>query len=259
LRLAAQLHSTPRSAGPAPDPRSSDDDLKNRVRRFYDAQSRVYDTDHHVAYAGGQYFVRLVARDLKRHLSPHNRVLEIGCGTGMFSGPIQGAAGLVVSSDFSPGMLACAKARNPHAILVVADAEQLPFKDGVFDGVAGVNTFSYYQQKTRALREIDRVLKRPGKVVLYDMNLLNPLWFIYPLADKRHRLYFRHLAQSNRFFWRLLVRDSRFRLKELREFFWIPFGSPPWLVDLLKPLDWLLTRLPVIKHFGSRLILVLEK
>lgn len=235
------------------------DDLKSQVRRFYDAQSSVYETAHHVAYAGGQYFVRLFTADIARHIAPSDRVLEIGCGTGMFSGAIRQAAKVVVSSDISPGMIACSRAKSPEAALVVADAEQLPFKEGVFDCAVGVNTFSYYQHKAKALRELDRVLKSPGKVILYDMNLLNPMWYLYPLLDKRHRLYFRQLSQSNRFWLRQLVADSRFRLKKIEEFFWFPYFSPGWFVTLFKPLDELLTRLPGWKRFGSRLILICEK
>jgi ubiquinone/menaquinone biosynthesis C-methylase UbiE len=239
--------------------RSDSSVLKEEVRRFYDAQSTVYETAHHVAYAGGQYFVRRLASDILNHISPGDRVLEIGCGTGVFSRAIGGPAGALVSSDISLGMLKCARAKNPAALLVVADAEQLPFKNGVFDCVAGVNTFSYFQNKARALSEADRVLKSPGRIVVYDMNLLNPLWYLYPIFDKRHRLYFRQLSRSNRFWLRQLVSESGLRLERLDEFFWIPYGSPAWLVSLLRPLDWLLTHLPGWKHFGSRLTLVCEK
>ena len=235
------------------------DDLKRQVTDFYDRQSSVYDKAHHVDYAGGQYFVQIVAADITKYVSPADRVLEIGCGTGMFTAGFRRASKEVISTDISSGMIDMARNRIPEGNFSVADAENLPFEDNSFDCVVGVNTFSYFQNKHRAVAEITRVLKTPGKLVLYDMNLLNPLWFIYPLFDKRHRLYFRQLSQSNRLWLSHLVRDSRLHLREIREFYWLPFSTPPVMVRLLKPMDGVLNHIPLIRYFGSRIKLVADK
>lgn len=233
--------------------------LKARVTEFYNAQSAVYDKAHHVAYAGGQYFVYLVATDVRKYIAPSGRMLEIGCGTGEFSEGFRRAAGEVISTDISSGMISMARAKIPEGDFMVADAERLPFADESFDCVAGVNTFSYFQNKHLAMSEIYRVLKTPGKLVLYDMNLLNPLWCIYPIFDRRHRLYFRQLMQSNRLWLSHLVRDSKLELQEVREFYWIPFSTPSPIVTIIKPLDRAAGHIPVVRYFGSRIKLVAAK
>jgi SAM-dependent methyltransferase len=62
-----------------------------------------------------------------------------------------------------------------HAIFrhtdVVADAHQLPFADGVFDAVVTFNTFEHLYDPTQAAREVYRVLKPGGKVVLHTAFL----------------------------------------------------------------------------------------
>jgi SAM-dependent methyltransferase len=65
---------------------------------------------------------------------------------------------------------------------LIADVHRLPFADGVFDAVIALNAFEHYRDPQRAAREIYRML-RPGGRVLIHTAFLQPLhespWHFY--------------------------------------------------------------------------------
>jgi ubiquinone/menaquinone biosynthesis C-methylase UbiE len=99
------------------------------------------------------------------------RILEIGAGTGK-NLPLHPAGSTVVASDLSAGMLARAGAKAAGATgtvrFVVTDAEDLAFKDGVFDSVVATCVFCSVPDPVRGLREARRVLRPKGRVVLLE-------------------------------------------------------------------------------------------
>jgi ubiquinone/menaquinone biosynthesis C-methylase UbiE len=99
------------------------------------------------------------------------RILEVGTGTGK-NLPLHPAGATVVATDLSAGMLARAKAKaagaTGNARFVVTDAEDLAFKDGVFDRVVATCVFCSVPDPVRGLREAGRVLRPRGRVVLLE-------------------------------------------------------------------------------------------
>lgn len=102
-------------------------------------------------------------------VSPGQRVLDIGCGTGTLLRVLAdavGPAGLAVGADLSPAMLAVARDRiAPVAAqtrLVLLDATvHLPLRDASFDAVCAFGLFQELPTPRAALEELHRVL-RPG-------------------------------------------------------------------------------------------------
>ena len=74
-------------------------------------------------------------------LGPGRVVLEIGCGTGCFTGPLAATGATLVAVDLSETLLGQARAAGsaPGARLAAADVETLPFPDAAFHGVVGVS------------------------------------------------------------------------------------------------------------------------
>jgi ubiquinone/menaquinone biosynthesis C-methylase UbiE len=107
------------------------------------------------------------------------RVLDVGCGTGtlaMVARRRVGASGSVCGIDPSPQMIARARQKAAHRNLEVdfqvGVIEQLPFPDRSFDVV--LSTFMMHhlpdELKRRGLKEIARVLKPGGRLLVVDMN-----------------------------------------------------------------------------------------
>jgi ubiquinone/menaquinone biosynthesis C-methylase UbiE len=93
------------------------------------------------------------------------RVLDLGCGTGVFLRAAADRGAKVVGLDAAEGLLAVARERVPEADLHAGDMQDLPFGDDGFDVVTGFSSLFFADDMTRALSEACRVCK-PGGTVL---------------------------------------------------------------------------------------------
>jgi SAM-dependent methyltransferase len=93
------------------------------------------------------------------------RVLDLGCGTGVFLRAAADRGAKVVGLDAAEGLLAIARERVPEADLHAGDMQDLPFGDDGFDVVTGFSSLFFADDMTRALSEACRVTK-PGGIVL---------------------------------------------------------------------------------------------
>ena len=90
-------------------------------------------------------------------LGAGQRVLEVGCGSGVFLRAAADRGASVVGLDASETLIELARARVPEAELVVGDMQFLPYDDDTFDLVAGFNSFFFAADMVAALREAGRV------------------------------------------------------------------------------------------------------
>lgn len=151
----------------------------NLIRRTYDARAPLYNAIVRVLSFGGDSEYRraaVQALDLK----PGDRVLDIGCGTGLNFRNIAkavGPTGFVVGTDLSHGMLREVEAR-PNLRLVQAAASQEVFKPGTFDAILSTYVISTILDE-EILGPLCRALKPGGRLVIAD-DSLPPGWFIGP-------------------------------------------------------------------------------
>lgn len=112
-------------------------------------------------------------------LAPGESVLDVGCGTGTLAIAAKreiGSTGSVYGVDASTEMIARARAKAKKRHLDVAFenavAEALPFPDARFDVVLSTIMLHHLPRKARqqAAREIRRVLKPGGRVVIVDFQ-----------------------------------------------------------------------------------------
>ncbi len=104
-----------------------------------------------------------------QHLQPHTEgtYLEIGCGTGNYTIALQEKGFHLIGIDPSVEMLSKAQERNKDITWQQGKAESLELQDNSIDGIFGFLTIHHWSDMQRGFREISRVLKPNGKVVLF--------------------------------------------------------------------------------------------
>jgi ubiquinone/menaquinone biosynthesis C-methylase UbiE len=188
-------------------------------------------------------------------------LLEIGCGTGLFSGKMHEATGAqIVATDISDDLLAVARQEHPEILFVMDDAMNMSFPDKTFDGVFG-SSIVHHLDANRSMKEVFRVLKPHGRVVFAEPNMLNP----------------QILVQKNVPFIKRMLGDSpnetaivRWRMKRLmEEIGFINVRIFPY--DFLHPytpgfmsvfVNWLgriLEKLPIVREIAGSVIIYGEK
>jgi len=95
---------------------------------------------------------------------PGITVLDLCCGAGLIAGEAAARGAIASGLDFSPAMLAEARAVNPALHFAEGDAEAMPFPDASFDAVVSSFGIHHVPRPERALAEAFRVL-RPGGVL----------------------------------------------------------------------------------------------
>ncbi len=99
--------------------------------------------------------------------------LEVGVGTGRFAKPL----GVQYGIDPSLQMLKIAKSLGIKAVKAVG--EHIPFKNKTFDYCLMVTTICFLEDPKKALKEIYRVLKENGKVLIGFIDKNSPVGKFY--------------------------------------------------------------------------------
>jgi ubiquinone/menaquinone biosynthesis C-methylase UbiE len=139
---------------------------------------------------GSLSFIRIIEwRDILRLLRPQKgeKILDVACGDGALSLKIAKRGCQVHGMDMSTyqtkraNILGC----KQDCHFLIADAEQLPYKSGSFNKIVCSSSLEHFSDDVKALREMNRVLKINGIVVLTTDSLS------YPMEDylkKKHTI-----------------------------------------------------------------------
>jgi len=137
------------------------------IKRIYAYYSRVYDfIFKRWFFPRQQYAIQAL------HISPGQRVLDLGVGTG-FSLPLYPRHARVIGVDLSSKMLHEARKkvlreRLPHVDLMEMDAARLAFPDNTFDCVIAAFVISVVPDPLQVLAEIKRISKPEGQIVIIN-------------------------------------------------------------------------------------------
>ena len=107
------------------------------------------------------------------------RILDVGCGDGVLATRLAQGGGRVTGLDASAEMIAAArrraKAAGVEVGLVEGNAGEIPFPAGHFDCVVSVATLCFVDDPRPTLRDMVRVLKPGGRLILGELGRWN-LW-----------------------------------------------------------------------------------
>lgn len=107
------------------------------------------------------------------------KVLDLGCGTGIYTKILKRKGANVQGIDISPKMIEIAKQYVKDVDFKVGSAYKLPYKTGTFDIVLASLVVHYFGNLGQAFREVRRVLKKNGVFIFSSDN---------PVTAATHRM-----------------------------------------------------------------------
>ena len=152
-------------------PRAGLDKDPRDVAAMFDGVARRYDLTNTVLSFGQDRWWRRCTR-VDVAAGPGERVLDLAAGTAVSTVELARAGAWCVAADFSLGMLRAGLHRKVP--LVGADALALPFGNRVFDAVTISFGLRNVQDTDAALRELYRVTRPGGRVVICEFS--HPTW-----------------------------------------------------------------------------------
>ncbi|MDP3940162.1 MAG: methyltransferase domain-containing protein [Deltaproteobacteria bacterium] len=166
------------------------------LARLYEMRARHLDWTQETGYLGFfaenpgiryAYRRRLEVQTSLLAAVPGGSLLEVGCGAGILALLAADRFSSIVATDISPTAVDFAR-RFAAAIgvrnvrFVVADAEQLPFRDGAFSAVAIGEVIGHVASPARAADELARITHAGGALLLSTPCALSPTRALLRLA-----------------------------------------------------------------------------
>jgi len=108
-------------------------------------------------------------------LRKNSKILDVGCGTGaaVFLLADLLPEGKACGIDISDGMIQKAQAKIPREMserieFREGSSDKIPYPDEFFDGLICTSSFHHYPDPIKALKEMQRILKPGGEVLIFD-------------------------------------------------------------------------------------------
>ncbi|HEX7482607.1 MAG TPA: class I SAM-dependent methyltransferase [Candidatus Bathyarchaeia archaeon] len=153
---------------------------KRKIMQRYDVTAEMYDE----RYAQEQQ--RKYKKALENVYIPGKKVLDVGCGSGLFFKEVASQASLIIGVDVSLKLLYKAKEQASaflNVAVLQADADHLPFKDGLFSAVFAFTVLQNVPKPIVTLNELKRVGKKGEKVVVTGLKKAFPFTSFIDLLD----------------------------------------------------------------------------
>lgn len=191
-----------------------------------------------------------------------SRVLEVGCGTGLFTEALASTDNAIVAIDISEALIKKAKERvfSANVNFIVGNACETGFESASLDFVVGSSSLHHLDVDV-ALKEFLRILKPGGGMMFTEPNMLNP-----QVAMIKNLPFIKRSAgdspdETAFFRWRMAkkLRDVGFSDVLVAPFDFLHPRTPPPLLDVTERWAAMAEKTPLIREIAGSLIIQCRK
>ena len=191
-------------------------------------------------------------------LTPAAKVLEIGCGTGVFTRLFAETRAHITAVDISPDLLNIAGRKTyrfDNVRFINKSFEECSI-DGPFDAVVG-SSILHHLVMDNALSKIYDLLAPGGVMCFAEPNMLNPQIFLQKNIPWLKKKLGDSPDETAFFRWRLknLLAAKKFADISIAPFDWLHPATPRFMINSVMKLGSFLEMLPVIREFAGSLLI----
>lgn len=193
-------------------------------------------------------------------LRPGTSVMEIGCGTGMFTELFAQTGAKILAVDLSSDLLTRARERklDPQQVTFLESPFESCEERGPFDAIIGSSVL-HHLDCTVVFKKIYEMLRPGGAISFCEPNMLNPqVWFCL-----KFRKYFPEYSPDETAFvrWKLedQLSEAGFGEISIKPFDWLHPAVPTRLIRAVKLCEWVCERTVMISEFAGSLSIVAKK
>jgi 2-polyprenyl-3-methyl-5-hydroxy-6-metoxy-1,4-benzoquinol methylase len=190
------------------------------------------------------------------------KVLEIGCGTGLFTKEIIKKPVQLTAIDISPELIKVARKSilDSNVKFIIENAYQMTFEDQTFDAVIGSSVL-HHLDVDAALKEIYRVLTPGGYIAFTEPNMMNPQIILQKNIPALKKALGDSPDESAFFIWsiRKKLKNIGFTGIDIIPFDFLHPKTPNGLIKIIIPFAYLAEKIPILRQISGSLYIKATK
>ena len=163
---------------------------EKEARKVYEIMAEPYHTHRTKTHPKGWFYNEMLEMPATLSLLGDikgKKILDFGCGTGIYAKILTKKGAKIKGFDISPKMIKIAREENPNLELKVGSGYKIPFKEK-FDIVIAALVIDYFDNWNKVFREVSRVLKKGGIFVFSGGNPVSECVERVIVGKKRYRV-----------------------------------------------------------------------
>lgn len=201
------------------------------------------------------YFIKL------GEITENSKVLEIGCGSALFTEKVYNATKAdIISTDLSEDLLAIAEKKLPNVKFELQDAMNLPYGENTFDVVFGSSILHHLEMEP-ALAGMLRVLKPGGKLIFAEPNMINPQILVQKNIPAVKRAMGDSPDETAIIRWKLAkqMKNLGYSVVKIFPYDFLHPAVPPKLIPFVKKMGEIVEKIPLMKEIAGSVIIFGQK